>query len=54
MISKILKILVATAGVVVLVTVGLLTTQHIGRLWEAHDGVERKDDLTLLIARVKE
>ncbi len=40
MISKILKIVVATAGVVVLVTVGLLTTQHIGRLWEAHDGGE--------------
>jgi len=46
MISKILKIFVSAAGIVVLIVAGLLTTQHIYRLWKAHDGGEMHSSTT--------
>ena len=54
MISKILKILVPVVGILVLITAGLRSTQNAYRLREWNNGVECKDDLTLLIARVKD
>ena len=40
MISRILKILVLVAGIVVMITAGMRSTQHIYRLWEARRGGE--------------